>query len=364
MKKKILVLANDTTYTYNLRDIIIKRFIENGYEIIIASEILDFKNQLEDLGCRLIDIKTNRHSKNPFSDIFLLNQYKRIIKIEKPDAVISYNIKPNIYGGIACRVKHIKFIPNITGLGSAVQNPGLVQKISTALYGIGVSKAYCVMFQNEDNKDYFIKSGLLGKHSKTCMLPGSGVNLEKFSYEPYPESSSNIIFSTIGRIMKDKGTDDLINAIRIVKKKYPNTEFRMIGFFDDDYEGIIRSAEKEGLIKYLGQQQDVRTFVKESHAIIQPSHHEGMSNVLLESAASGRPVIASNIPGCKETFDEGISGYGFEVENPESMADSIIKFIEIPYDSKVEMGIAGREKIRTAFDRNIVADNYIKIIEE
>ena len=362
--KKILILANDTTYTYNLRDVLLKTFIAEGYEVIVVCERLNYSKEMLDLGVRLIDIKMNRRSKNPLSDLSLLAQFRRIIQQEKPSVVLTYNIKPNVYGGIACKMAEVPYIPNITGLGTAVENAGIMQKISTTLYKIGVSKAACVMFQNEGNKQYFIESGLLGKNSKTCLLPGSGVNLEKFAYQPYPDPESPMIFSIIGRIMKDKGTDELLEAAKTVKEKYPDVRFRMIGYFDENYQSIVNKAVKESLVEYVEEQKDIRPFVNESWAVIQPSHHEGMSNVLLESAATGRPVIATDIPGCREAFDNDISGFAFPVGDSKALAEAIIRFIELPYETKLRMGKAGRLKMEHEFDRNIVAQAYLTEIRK
>ena len=361
---KILIIANDTTYTYNLRDVLIKRLTGEGYDVVIASEKLRHCEELEKLGARLVDVRTKRRSTNPFNDLALLRRYKRVIRDEKPDVVLTYNIKPDIYGGMACGATGTPHIPNITGLGTAVENPGLLQKISTALYRKGVRNSACIMFQNRENLDAFRKMGALRDGTKTMLLPGSGVNTERFGYEPYPNESAGMIFSVIGRIMKDKGTDEFLEAAEMVKKQYPDAVFRLIGYFDGDYRDKIDRAASEGLIEYYEEQEDVRPFIRDSFAVIQPSHHEGMSNVLLESAATGRPVIASDIPGCRETFEEGISGLGFPAGDARKMAETITRFIQLPHEEKEAMGRRGHEKMIKEFDRNIVADSYISAVRK
>ena len=362
--KKILIIANDTTYTYNLRDILIKRFISDGFKVVIACERLTHDKDILDLGSSIIDIQMHRRSTNPISDIFLMLRFMKTIRKEKPDIVLTYNIKPNVYGGLACRILHVPSIPNITGLGTAVENASIVQKISLVLYKKGVSNAACVMFQNEGNREYFIQNGLLRENGHTRLLPGSGVNLEKFSQQPYPGRDTPMVFSIIGRIMKDKGTDELLKAIGIVKKKYSDIRFRLIGYFDENYQAVVQAAVEKGLVEYYEEQKDIRLFLKESWAVIQPSHHEGMSNVLLESAATGRPVIATDIPGCREAFDNEISGFSFRVGDYKSLAETIIRFIELPYEQKVEMGRSGRTKMLNEFDRNLVADIYLEEIHQ
>jgi galacturonosyltransferase len=199
---------------------------------------------------------------------------------------------------------------------------------------------------------------------KVRVLPGSGVNLIEHKFEDYPESEENIHFLFIGRIMKDKGIDELLEAARRIKQKYPNVHFELIGFCEEGYEDKLQELMNLGIIKYHGLQDDVHSFIKNSHAVILPSYHEGMSNALLEAATTGRPVIASKITGCKETFDDGISGLGFEVKNVDSLENTIIKFIELPLEKKRAMGLAGRRKMEKEFNRQIVVLAYIEEIEK
>ena len=191
------------------------------------------------------------------------------------------------------------------------------------------------------------------------VLPGSGVNLNTHSFEPYPEETDKLIFTTVGRIMRDKGTDELLSAAERIKKKYPSVIFRLIGFFDDDYEAKVKEAEGKGIIEYIEQQRDIHPWMKDSHAIIHPSYHEGMSNVLLEAAATGRPVLASDVPGCRETFDEGTSGLGFRSRDSMALERTIEKFIQLSYKEKAAMGMAGRKKVEQEFNRDTVVENYL-----
>jgi galacturonosyltransferase len=190
------------------------------------------------------------------------------------------------------------------------------------------------------------------------------VNLDRYPLEKYPEDDKIIKFLFIGRIMKAKGIDELLEAAQRVKKIYTNTKFHLIGGAEEDYSRQLSDMENKGIVKYYGQQDNVRQFIKNAHVVILPSHHEGMANVLLEAAATGRPVLASNVPGCKETFDEGISGFGFEVKNVDSLVRAIIKFINLPYDKKKAMGLAGRHKMEKEYDRRIVINSYLEEINK
>lgn len=219
-----------------------------------------------------------------------------------------------------------------------------------------------VFFQNTANKEFFKKEGLI--RSKSRLIPGSGVNLEQHKYEPYPNVPRyGDKFLFVGRIMKDKGIGELFEAAKQIKKLYSNVTFDIVGGFEEDYSEKIKELENDGIIKYWGQQLEVHDFYKKCSAVVLPSYHEGMANVLLEASSTGRPVLASNIPGCRETFDEGITGFGFKEKSAEKLTDSLKHFIELDYDKKADMGMAARKKITREFDRNIVVNAYINELE-
>ena len=287
-----------------------QRLVDEGYEVVIAAPLDEKNSYFTNIGCKCIETPINRRGTNPLSDFKLLLNYRKILKVNKPKVVLTYTIKPNVYGGIACRLLDVPYIANITGLGTSIENEGIIQKISLFLYRTGLKKAECVFFQNETNRFYINKHNII--KGKTILIPGSGVNLAQHSFEEYPKNNQIIKFLIIGRIMKAKGINELLEAAKQVKGKYPHIQFELIGGKEEDYTSLLQQYENRNIIKYHGRQKDVHMFIKNSHAIINPSYHEGMSNVLLESASTGRPVLASNIPGCKETFDEGVSGFGFE----------------------------------------------------
>ncbi len=361
MKKIVMILANDTTYTYNLREALIKELVKRKYDVYVVAEILNFKEELENIGCRVIDIKIGRHSTNPFSDFQLLKKYKSLLKGIKPDLVLSYNIKPNIYGGIACAKYKIKFMPNITGLGTALEYPGIMQKITIALSRVGLRKADTVFFQNSDNKQFFLEKKILSKNTKIVLLPGSGVDLVKHKILSYPHGKV-VNFLFVARIMKDKGIDIYLETAKAIKKKYPNTEFHICGYCDDDnYKKILREFEKEKLIIYHGEQKDMIPFFEMTNCVIHPSYYpEGMSNVLLEAAAHARPIICTNRSGCRETVDDGITGFIVPVKNKDAIIEAVEKIINMSNKKRELMGLNGRKKIEREFDRNIVVEKYME----
>lgn len=359
---KVLVLANFGMGLYNFRREILEELINKGYEVIVSFPEDEYVPKLKKIGCKFVETQVDRRGTNPVKDLKLLLNYVKIIKQIKPNIVLTFTIKPNIYGGIACNLLKTPYITNITGLGTSIENKGILQKITLFLYKLGLKKASCVFFQNQSNKEFFLTNDLVS--GKIRIIPGSGVNLAQHTFEGYPANDNKLKFLFIGRIMKAKGIEELLEAAKIIKKKHPYTQFNLIGGMEENYLKKLRELENQNVIKYYGQQKDVHSFIKESHAIVLPSYHEGLSNVLLESASTGRPVLASRVPGCSETFDEDITGIGFEVKNVKSLVGAIEKFISLPYKSKVEMGKAGRAKVEKEFDRRIVIDSYLDEISK
>ena len=362
---KVIIVANDTTYVYNLRFAVIKELIEKKYEVYIAAEVLEFKEELEEAGCHLIDIKSGRHGTNPISDIKLMRKYKKIFKSIKPDYILTYNIKPNVYGGMACRHIKAKFMPNITGLGTALEYPGKMQKLTIFLHKLGLKKADVVFFQNQENMDFFKNHKILSKKTKMVLLPGSGVDLDRHKLLEYPNGDV-IKFLYIARIMKDKGIDIYLETAKEIRNKYPNTEFHICGYCDDEkYKQILKNYESQGIIIYHGEQKDMIPFFEMASAIIHPSYYpEGMSNVLLESAAHGRPIICTNRSGCRETVNDNETGFIVPVKDINSVIDKTIKLINMTVEERKQMGLKGRTKMEKEFDRKIVVEKYMKEIEE
>ncbi|MEK4129098.1 glycosyltransferase family 4 protein [Solibacillus sp. FSL W8-0474] len=357
---KILVLANFGMGLYNFRKELLEELIRQQHEVYISLPNDEYVPKLEKIGCKFVDTQLDRRGTNPLRDFSLFVNYIKTIREIRPSIVLTYTIKPNVYGGIACAITKIPYITNITGLGTSLENESLIQRITLVLYKLGLNKASTVFFQNRTNQIFFENKVIA--NNKTKLIPGSGVNIEQYSLKSYPVDNKEIQFLFIGRIMKAKGIDELFEAAKIIKAQYPNANFHLVGGMEENYEEKLNELQKQDIIKYHGQQGNVSTFIKESHAIILPSHHEGLANVLLESAATGRPVLASKVPGCIETFDDGVSGFGFEVKNVESLVKAILKFINLPYEKKIEMGIAGRKKMEKEFDRNFVVKAYINEI--
>lgn len=366
IRKKILMLGNSEIVIYNFRLELVERLLADGHEVIISSPHGEKIEKLVKMGCVHDSVEIDRRGTNPVSEIRLLVHYYKLIKKVQPDIVFSYTIKPNIYGALAARKMGVPYVTNVTGLGSAIENKGLLQRFMIQLYRISLSKVQTVFFQNEKNRELFSNHKIaVNKH---IVLPGSGVNLKKFNLLKYPSTKKTVNFVFISRIMKEKGIDEFLEAAKKIKEKYPQARFHIAGFFEEEYEKVIEDYAKRKIIHYHGMLSDVRELLSKTHCTILPSYHEGMSNVLLESAASGRPVLASNVHGCIETFDEENSGYGFEPQNTKSLVAAIERFLALSHREKENMGLAGREKMEKEFDRQVVVNNYLqelnKVIEK
>lgn len=359
----ILILTNHIGGLHSFRKEVVSAILDAGFEVYISKPDDDERaGYFETIGCHILQTDFNRRGKNPFSDVKLMAEYCKYIKKFKPRAVLTYTIKPNVYGGIACRLTKTPQLANVTGLGDAVENGGWLQPLTITLYKIGLGRARKVFFQNKSNRDYCIKCGIADNSS--ILLPGSGVNLNHHVYQDYPVNNGILRFLFMGRLLKDKGIEELFEAAKYIKEKYPNTEFQILGPVEGEYQKQLEVLAHGGVIIHLGVTSDVRPYIGAVNCTIMPSYHEGMSNVNLESAANGRPVITTDVPGCRETVDDGRTGFLVSPKSTQSLIDAIERFINLPYDQKKLMGQNGREKVEREFDRQIVVDTYMKEIEK
>lgn len=351
---KILIVTNSSSGLYKFRKELIKKLINKGNYVKIITPFNGFIDELEKLGCEFINIKIDRRGKNIFKEISLFLKYKQLIKKENPDIIISYTIKPNIYCGLISRIYKKDFFPNITGVGSIFQKESILKKLVCFTYRISLKKSKKIFFENEYNNKIFIKEKICTKNN-SIILNGAGVNLEEFKFESLSDFK-NINFIFIGRIMKEKGVDELFYVIEEIKKEYKNINFLILGKLEENYKNKLKEMEEKNLLKYYGVKKDVREFIKLSHCCILPSYHEGMSNALLECASMGRALITSNIPGCKEAVVDGKSGFLTEVRNKEDLKEKVLKYINSTNNDKKKMGLASRKHIENNFDKKEVID--------
>lgn len=361
MKKRVLILANNAMGLYDFRNELLLRLLEE-YEVHVSLPDEEDAPEIAEEGCIVHHTFIERRGMNPIKDGKLMMEYFKLIRKVRPDVVLTYTIKPNIYGSLCCRLKRIPYIVNITGLGSAFEEDGMLRKLVVFLYKIALKKASCVFFQNTKNKDIFDGFGIKGK--KVRLVPGSGVNLDRHVFEEYPSEDEPVRLVFVGRIMKEKGIDELLFAAEKIKKEFPKVIFQLIGSYEEDYKETVEMLQQAGIVEFLGYQKIIHSFYKDASAAVMPSYHEGMSNVVLECAATGRPVLASDIPGCREGFDDGVTGIGFVPRDKEAFYGAVKRFLNLSYEERKEMGKNARRKIEQEFDRKIVVESYIEEIQK
>ena len=360
----VLIICNCASGLEVFRGMLIRELIKEGNTVSAIVPLVDnekewiSEKQIEEMECRLIRIPMERRGMNPIHDLKLMIAYVRAIKQERPDLVITYTIKPNAYGGIACRLCHVPYAANITGLGTAFQNDGMLRNFVTFLYKVALKRAKVAFFENTENQQIFLDAGIVRKE-QACLLNGACVDLERFSCQPYPEYDGRTRFLFIGRIMKEKGIDELFAAMRMLQKDEVPCSLDILGGFDEDYSKQIEDCENEGWLRYHGMQSDVRPFIANCHCFVLPSWHEGMANTNLECAASGRPVITSNIHGCLEAVEDGVTGFLCEKQNVESLYQVMKGFCELSQEEKQNLGKQGRERMEMYFDKTLVVRNTI-----
>lgn len=361
-RKKVLILANIDVSIYNTRRELAQLLIDRGYEVYISCLYGERVEKLKDIGCRYIETEFSRHGTNLLNELKLIKFYCNIIKDIRPCIVLTYSIKQNIYGGIAANSLNIPYIANITGLGPALDNDGVLRRITLILYKYAFRRVKCVFFQNEQNMKFFEKNNVKIKNRR--LIPGSGVNLDEYILLDYPNDDI-VEFLYLSRVVKEKGIDQYSEAASVIRKKYPNTRFHICGFCEEEYKDKMSKLTKNGDVVYHGMISDTKKMLKSIHCTIHPSFYpEGMSNVLLESCACGRPVITTRNVGCQEVVDEGENGYLVEPKNTDELIKAIDKFMKLVNEDKKQMGLAARRKVEKQFDRQIVVETYLEEIEK
>ena len=357
---KVLILANSDIGLYKFRKELIIELIDKENDVYISLPDGDYVKLLEKLGCIFVDTPMDRRGINFIKDANLLHYYKKIIKEIDPDIVITYTIKPNIYGGIAARNAKKTYAVNITGLGSAFENKGIIRALVINLYKYALKKSKVIFFENYSNRDELVSLGCC-KKEKTYVLNGAGVNTETFYYLPYPDNEK-IKFLFIGRVMKEKGVNELFEAMKKLQEDGMNCFLDVVGPFEENYKEILEKYEKEGWLKYHGYQGDVRPFISSCDCFVLPSYHEGMANTNLECASSGRPIITSNIPGCKEAVIES-SGILCEPRNMKDLYCAMKRIINMSREERIQMGKCGRNHMKEVFEKKKVIYETIKCLK-
>ena len=341
MASSLLILSNSDSGLYDFRKEVLKALLEKGFRVAVSVPDTGYVDKIKALGCEYIPTSFERRGMNPVKDMKLMLFYRKLMKEYRPLAVLTYTIKPNIYGGLAARLTGTPYLVNVTGLGTTLENGGLLQKMIILMYRTALKKAGCVFFQNKGNRDFMVQKKCAS--GKVRVIPGSGVNLTEHRPEEYPEDGGQIRFVSV-----------------------PETLFQILGAYEEEtrdvYEPRVKELQEKGILMHYGYRDDVPVFLKECQAVIHPSYHEGMSNVLLEAAATARPVLASAVEGCLDTFSEGVSGLSFQAQDSGSLAEAAERFLAMSYEERKEMGLQGRKYVEEKFDRNFVVAAYLEEI--
>ncbi|MDO4294172.1 MAG: glycosyltransferase family 4 protein [Eubacteriales bacterium] len=365
MEKSVLVLGNSDSGLCDFRTEVLEALMREGFTVHVSVPDTGYVSRLCKLGCICHETKMERRGMNPAKDARLLLFYCRLIRRIRPEAVLTYTIKPNVYGGVACRLTGTAYLANVTGLGTALEHGGLLRRLIVLLYRAGLSGAACVFFQNEQNLRFMREADCLKKKTDIRVIPGSGVNLQAHPPRPYPEGEQ-VRFVSVMRIMEDKGIGELLEAARRIHKRHPETVFELLGSYEEEtrarYEPLIQDLQAEGIVRYYGYRDDMPRFYEGCQAVIHPSYHEGMSNVLQEAAATARPVLASDISGCREIFEDGVSGIAFAPKDADSLERAVEKFLSLSWEQRRQMGQRAREYVEKHFDRRQVVQAYLETL--
>lgn len=366
MSNKTLILSNSIAGLFSFRKEVFQAFRENDYEVYISCPVRSGEQKaawFESIGCKVIDTEFSLRGTSLLADFKLILQYRKLLKQINPSVVLSYTIKPNLYGGMACAMCGIPQIVNITGLGAAVEYPGWMQRFTIFLYKIGLRKTALAFFQNADNRQFCLDHGMV--NCNTQLIPGSGVNLQYHAQQEFPSEDSPIRFVFVSRIRREKGIDEYLATAESIRQKYQNTEFHVVGGCEGDYEERLKSLHEKGIIIFHGSQPDVRPFYGQAQCTIHPTFYpEGMSNVLLESCATGRAIITTDRAGCREVVDDGVNGFIVNQQDSKDLIEKVEKFLHLSYEDRKSMGLAARQKVEREFDRRIIVDAYLKAVEE
>lgn len=370
-KPLIALLTNNDDDVYCFRKELIDGIIGAGYDMLISCPYGEKFELMKDYQYIYDDPVIDRRGTNVIADGKLFLHYRKILKKYRPAVVLTYTAKPNVYASVAARSLGIPYINNVTGIGSVVNMTGVKKAFILWLFKLAYRGAACVMFQNATNMQLALDSGMIKGDYK--LIPGSGVDLTRYPIQPYPDggdgkTGETVVFNYIGRVLHDKGVDDYIEAAKMIKKNYPNTEFNMLGFIEPTesrYEKELAELSEQGIVYYRGSQKDVKPWIARAHAIIHPSTYgEGMSNVLLENAASGRFLITTDNPGCKEIVVDGESGFIYHGGDVDALIRRIEEFLSLDNERRKSMGAVGRKHVEDNFSREIVVEAYKEKIKK
>lgn len=365
MSLHVLLTVNSAWNILNFRRPIVVALLAQGYRVTVLAPPDDAVPKLQELGIKVIPLIMDTKGLNPIHDTAFMLRLYRHFRAERPDVVLSWTIKNNIFGAFAARMARVPFIPNVSGLGTAFLSGGTLQRVAEILYRRAFSQLDTVFFQNTEDAALFTTRELVCENQVHC-LPGSGIDLSRFALAPLPEGPPS--FLMIARLLRDKGVLEYVNAARDIRTRYPDASFRLLGAAGVQNRSAISALEvaewqAEGIIDYLGTTEDVRPHIAQAQCVVLPSYREGAPRTLIEGAAIGRPAIATNVPGCRDVVEDEHTGLLCAPRNAAALAAQCARFISMSHAERVAMGQAARSRMEALYDDTIVVRAYMEVIK-
>ncbi|MFQ3599207.1 MAG: glycosyltransferase family 4 protein [Chloroherpetonaceae bacterium] len=366
-RKTIAMVSNTAWYLYNLRLGVIHFLQSKGFEILVIAPHDEFMTLLAKENCKTVCVEMDKRGTNPLADLALMFRLRNIYRKYKPDFIIHYTIKPNVYGSLAARLVGIPTIAVVSGLGYAFSKRNWLYQIATRLMKTAFSFAKEVWFVNQDDRELLLKIGIVPKE-KTVQLPGEGVNTEKFAPIPKSSSSDKFVFLLSARLLWEKGVGVFVEAARQLKPKYPHAEFQLLGFLTDDETIGVTKAQmnqwvQEGVVTYLGTTNNVVPFLANADCILLPSfYREGVPRALLEAASMAKPIITTDNVGCRDVVEDGVTGFLVKPNNSAHLAEKMEAMLNLSEAERANMGKKSREKVIREFDERLVLNEYAAML--
>ena len=369
---KLLIMTNTTWNLVNFRSGLIAALVSRGFDVVAVAPDDEYRDRLRELGCRYVPLNMDNQGTHPVKDALLLWRYFVVLRRERPAVILSYTVKPNIYASLAARLVGVTVINNVSGLGTAFLRGGWLGGVVCSLYRVALRRSHRVFFQNDEDRQVFIEKRLVAP-ARTGLLPGSGIDLVHFSPLAFDGSSlrngAGLVFLMVARLLWDKGVLEFVEAARRVKALFPESRFQLLGFLDVKNQTAVGRSDveawvKEGVVEYLGTTDDVRPFLADADCVVLPSYREGTPRSLLEAAAMGRPLLATDVPGCREVVIDGVNGLLCRLRDSEDLAEKIMQMIAMPMSALLQMGQESRRLAEMRFDEQIVIRKYLEAIDE
>jgi glycosyltransferase involved in cell wall biosynthesis len=363
----VLIVSNTAWNIFNFRSRLIQTLIGQGFRVVAAAPPDSYAPRVEQLGCTFRALPMDNAGTNPFRDLMLFYRLRSLLRTEAASVLLTFTVKPNVYGAMAAWSLGVPIICNVTGLGTAFLRRNWMSMTVSSLYRFALHRACHSFFQNSDHYDEFVAHGLAPKE-RSSLLPGSGIDTDRFAPQPKPPSET-FTFLLFGRMLLDKGIGEYVNAARKIRSDFPDAKFCLMGFVDVANRSAIPIQEikawvDEGTITFLPEREDVREIISHCDCVVLPSYTEGMPRSLLEAAAMGKPLIATDVPGCRQVVEDGVNGFLVRARDVSSLADKMAKMLTISPDERHRMGENARNKMVGKFDERIVLKHYLDQIRK